>query len=316
MEELMTPMRYNDGARYFDVKTTSLGTVRYADEDEPWFHSENGTDSHAVGVGDILIPSKDFSALLTVFVTAARQSSQLALQQCCDNNTTTMPQGYDSETTTPRQHHDNAATTPASSAYRDTSAARGAKKPPLTTKQIVKLHAQALEKITEKGWVKSISEGVYSNVYALPSNVPQYIVDAINALGIVRPDGRAYTQETLSPVVSAYKTESRPSKIKITYTVVLAVLLAVLLTRGCNYLTTSTSTPKQTETTRQTSKTNQNNVVFVFDADKIKSICKAKGWQLTDYRVSLILKKTFADEYELTAEISRQYNEMIKAMQK
>lgn len=313
MEELM---RYDEAQRYFDTSTNTVGTVRYADEGEPWFHSENGTDSHAVGVGDFLIPYRDFSTLLGVFIIAAKQNAQLALQQRCDNDTTEMRQECDSITTTPPQHHDNTATASSTSSYRDTSAARNAKKPPLTTKKIVKLHAQALEKITEKGWVKSISEGVYSNVYALPSNVPQYIVDAINALGIVRPDGRAYTQETLSPVVSAYKTESRPSKIKIIYTVVLAVLLAVLLTRGCNYLTTSTSTPKQTETTRQTSKTNQNNVVFVFDADKIKSICKAKGWQLTDYRVSLILKKTFADEYELTAEISRQYNEMIKAMQK
>lgn len=312
----MTPMKYNDGARYFDVNTTSLGTVRYADEDEPWFHSENGTDSHAVGVGDILIPFKDFSTLLTVFVTAARQSSQIALQQHCDNDTTTMPQEYDSDTTTPRQHHDNSATASSTSSHRDTSAARNAKKPPLTPKKLVKLHAQVLEKITEKGWVKRISDGVYSNVYALPFNVPQYIVDAINALGITRPDGRPYTQETLSPVVAAYKTESRPSKMKIAYTFVLAVVLAVLLTRGCNYLTSSTSTPKQTETTQQASKSNQNNGVFVFDADKIKAICKSKGVQLTDYRIGVILGKTFADEAALSAEISRQYNEMLNTMKK
>lgn len=312
MEELMTPMRYNDGARYFDVNTTSLGTVRYADEDEPWFHSENGTDSHAVGVGDILIPFKDFSALLTVFVTAARQSSQLALQQHCDNDTTTMPQEYDSETTTPRQHHDNAATTPASSSYRDTSAARGAKKPPLTSKKMVKLHAVAVAQIRQKGWVKNLSEGVYKDFFALPSNVPQYVVDAINALGIKRPDGKAYTQETLSPVVSALKTESRPSKFKIAYTFVLGIILAVLITRGFSPSPQPTNAASQAETTAEASKTNQ---IFVFDSEKIKAICKAKGWQLTDFRIGLILKKSFADEAALTAEICRQYDEMKKTMQ-
>lgn len=311
MEELI-PMRYNDGARYFDVNTTSLGTVRYAGEDEPWFHSENGTDSHAVGVGDILIPFKDFSTLLTVFVTAARQSSQIALQQHCDNDTTTTPQEYDSETTTLRQRGDNSATASSTSSHRDTTAARNAKKPPVTTKQIVKIHAAAVSAITKKGYVKAVSEGVYKDIFALPTNVPQYIVDDINAKGIRRPDGRPYTQETLSPVVAAIKTESRPSKMKIAYTFVLAVVLAVLLTRGCNYLTSSTSTPEQTETTQQTSKSNQ---TFVFDADKIKAICKSKGVQLTDYRIGVILGKTFADEAALSAEISRQYNEMLNAMQ-
>lgn len=312
MEELMTPMKYNDGARYFDVNTTSLGTVRYADEDEPWFHSENGTDSHAVGVGDILIPFKDFSALLTVFVTAARQSSQLALQQHCDNDTTTMPQEYDSETTTPRQHHDNAATASSTSSHRDTSAARGAKRPPLTSKKIVKLHAAAVAQIRQKGWIKSVSEGVYKDFFALPSNVPQYVVDAINALGIKRPDGKAYTQETLSPVVSALKTESRPSKFKIAYTFVLAIILAVLITRGFSP-PQPTNAGNQAETTAIASLSNQ---IFVFDSETIKSICKAKGWQLTDFRIGLILKKSFADEAALTAEICRQYDEMKNAMAK
>ena len=310
MEELM---RYDEAQRYFDTSTNTVGTVRYADEGEPWFHSENGTDSHAVGVGDFLIPYRDFSTLLGVFIVAAKQNAQLALQQRCDNDTTEMRQECDSITTTPPQHHDNTATASSTSSYRDTSAARNAKKPPLTTKKIVKLHAQALEKITEKGWVKSISEGVYSNVYALPSNVPQYVVDAINALGIKRPDGKAYTQETLSPVVSALKTESRPSKLKIAYTFVLAIILAVLITRGFSPSPQPTNAGNQAETTAEASKSNQ---IFVFDADKIKNICKAKGWQLTDFRIGLILKKSFADEAALTAEICRQYDEMKNTMAK
>lgn len=309
MEELM---RYDEAQRYFDTATNTVGTVKYADEGEPWFHAENGTDSHVVGVGDFLIPYRDFSTLLGVFIVAAKQSAQLALQQQCDKITTTMRQRNDSVATEERQRGDNPATAFSTSSYRDTSAARSAKKPPVTTKQIVKIHAAAVSAITIKGYVKAVSEGVYKDIFALPTNVPQYIVDDINAKGIRRPDGRPYTQETLSPVVAAIKTESRPSKMKIAYTFVLAVILAVLLTRGCNYLTSSTSTPKQTETTQQASKSNQ---IFVFDADKIKAICKSKGVQLTDYRIGVILGKTFADEAALSAEISRQYNEMLNAMQ-
>lgn len=310
MEELM---RYTERERYFDTSTMAVGTVKYAEDDEPWFHAENGTDSHVVGVGDFLIPYRDFSTLLGVFITAARQSAQNALQQHCDNDTTDMRQEYDSVATEERQRGDNSATASSTSSYRDTSAARSAKKPPLTSKKIVKLHAAAVAQIRQKGWIKSVSEGVYKDFFALPSNVPQYVVDAINALGIKRPDGKAYTQETLSPVVSALKTESRPSKLKIAYTFVLAIILAVLITRGFSPSPQPTNAGNQAETTAEASKSNQ---IFVFDADKIKNICKAKGWQLTDFRIGLILKKSFTDETALTAEICRQYDEMKNTMAK
>lgn len=279
-------------AKYFDTETMTVGYI--ADTDgETWFHSDDGTLSREVGEEDTLIPYTEYAA----FVAQMRS----ALRQRRDNILTENGQCGNSIVTASGQHSDNNPTA------RDTSAARGARRPPLTAKQICKANAAAVEVLKDAKTIKELSRGNYANFKALPTNTPQYIVDEINRRGIRRPDGKPYTQDTVSPIVSAMKTIARPSLFRVCYLIVLAVIVSVVVTKawGCF----SASEPG-TGTTLQTAEQNKINVDFDF----VQQICKEQNLILTDFRVGLIVKKSYTDKAAVIEEVKKQYAEMQKVI--
>lgn len=279
---------------YFDPQSMTVGHV--ADTDgETWFHSTDGTMSREVGEGEVLIPYSDFTALIA--------QMQRTLQQQRANILTVPGQGCNSIVTTSRQNDDRKTTT------RDTSSARAARRKPPTAKQVCKLHAKAVSLLKDAKFIREISGGTYRNYQALPANVPQYIVDEINRRGIQRPDGKAYTQETLSPVVAAMKITARPSLFRVFYLIALAVLVSVIVTKVWFWFatpdgggTTDTPTEEQTKTK--------------FDFDFVKNIAKQNQMELTDYRVGLIVQKTYPDEAALVEEIKKQYADMLNTIKR
>ncbi len=278
--------------KYFDTETMTVGYI--ADTaGEVWFHSDDGTLSREVGEGDTLIPYTEYAA----FVAQMRS----VLRQRRDNILTENGQCGNSIVTASGQHSDNNPTT------RDTSAARDARRPPLTAKQICKANAAAVEVLKDAKIIKELSRSIYANFKALPTNTPQYIVDEINRRGIRRPDGKPYTQDTVSPIVSAMKTTARPSLFRVCYLIVLAVIVSVLITKAWGCFTASET---GTETTLQTAEQNKINVDFDF----VKQICKEQNLILTDFRVDLIVKKSYTDKAAVVAEVKKQYAEMQKVI--
>ena len=277
---------------YFDPQSMTVGHV--ADTDgETWFHSTDGTMSREVGEGEVLIPYSEFCALLA--------QMQQSLMQRRDNILTVSGQSCNDVVTASRQNDDNNTT------RRDTSSARAARRKPPTAKQTCKAHAEAVKMLKNAKFIRETSNGTYSDFQALPANVPQYIVDEINRRGIRRPDGREYTQETLSPVVSAMKIISRPSLFRVCYLIVLAVLVSVLVTKIWFWIVTPDGGATDTPTAQNKTK---------FDFDFVKQIAKQNQMELTDYRVSLIVQKSYPDEAALVEEIKRQYADMLNTIQK
>lgn len=277
---------------YFDPQSMTVGHV--ADTDgETWFHSTDGTMSREVGEGEVLIPYSEFCALLA--------QMQQSLMQRRDNILTVSGQSCNDVVTASRQNDDNNTT------RRDTSSARAARRKPPTAKQTCKAHAEAVEMLKNAKFIREMSNGTYRDFQALPANVPQYIVDEINRRGIRRPDGREYTQETLSPVVSAMKIISRPSLFRVCYLIVLAVLVSVLVTKIWFWIVTPDGGATDTPTEQNKTK---------FDFDYVKQIAKQNQMELTDYRVGLIVQKSYPDEAALVEEIKRQYADMLNTIQK
>lgn len=278
---------------YFDPQSMMVGHV--ADTDgETWFHSTDGTMSREVGEGEVLIPYSEFCALLA--------QMQQSLMQRRDNILTVSGQSCNDVVTASRQNDDNITT------RRDTSSARAARRKPPTAKQICKAHAEAVEMLKNAKFIRETSNGTYRDFQAFPTNVPQYIVDEINRRGIRRPDGREYTQETLSPVVAAMKITSRPSLFRVCYLIVLAVLVSVIVTKVWFWIVTPDGGATDTPTAEQ-NKTK-------FDFDYVKQIAKQNQMELTDYRVGLIVQKSYPDEAALVEEIKRQYADMLNTIQR
>lgn len=280
-------------AQFFDPQTMTVGHV--ADTDgATWFHSTDGTMSREVGEEEILIPYSVLSAFIA--------QAQRTLQQQRDNILTESGLGCNSIVTASQQNDDRKTTT------RDTSAARAARRKPPTAKQLCKLHAKAVSLLKDAKFIREISGNTYRNYQALPANVPQYIVDEINRRGILRPDRKAYTQETLSPVVSAMKITARPSLFRVCYLIVLAVLVSVIVTKVWFWFATPDGGTTETPTAAQ-NKTK-------FDFDYVKQFAKQNQMELTDYRVGLIVQKSYPDETALVEEIKKQYADMLNTIQR
>ncbi len=279
--------------KFFDPDTMQVGGI-ISQDGETWFHSDDGTVSREVGEGELLIPYTEYVAFIA--------EMQRALQQRRANILTASPQGGDSLVTLLGQKPDNDAT------RRDTSSARAARRKPSTAKQICKAHAAAVAILKDAKIIREVSGGTYRNFKDLPTNVPQYIVDVVNQKRCKRPDGRPYTQETLSPVVGAMKITARPSVFRVCYLIVLAVLVSVIVTKVWFWFTTPDGTTTDTPTVEQ----NKTKFDFVY----VKQIAKQNQMELTDYRVGLIVQKSYPDEAALVAEIKTQYAEMLKAMKK
>lgn len=298
--------------KYFDLTSQSVGTLQVThtdgEKDERWFHSDNGTESRLVGVGEILLP---YDAFLAVLSAIADSTPKTAIEQHTDNNPIASEQCADSTETTPPQPSDSGRT--AEQLRADTQAARDSKRPPLTSAQLVKAYAGVVKMLENDRFIRQVSAGVYKSYKELPKNCPEYIVAEINKAGHRRKDGRLFTQDTVSPIVSAMKIESKPSVFKMVYLVCLAVLISVAVTAIIRPGNKAEDKPK---TNTEQTETNQNKSNFVFDANKIKQICVKNKIQLTDYRRDLILAKTFYSERELEAEVMAQYKAMCETMGK
>lgn len=282
-------------ANFFDPETMTVGHVEQTDG-ETWFHSTDGTMSREVGEGEFLIPYSDFAEFLS--------KMRMITQQRRDNVLTASGQYGNSIATVLPQNCDNKAT------RRDTSSARAARRKPPTAKQVCKAHAEVVAVLKDAKFIRETSGGTYRNFKDLPTNVPRYIVDEVTRRGINRPDGRAYTQETLSPVVAAMKITARPTVFRVCYLICLAVVIAVLITKAWSWF----SAPDGTTPT-ETEQTDQQNKIKV-DKDLILIVCKENQIQLNEFRIALIMQKTYTDKAALVAEVKQQYAAMVKAMQK
>lgn len=303
----------DDKEKYFDLTSQSVGTLQVThtdgEEDERWFHPANGIgESRLLGVGEILLP---YDAFLAVLSAIAKSTPKPALGQHTDNNPTNIGQFSDSTETTPPQPSDNGRTEEQRRA--DTQAARDNKRPPLTSAQIVKAYLGVVKMLENDRFIREVSGGVYKSYKELPKNCPEYIVAEINKAGHRRKDGRLFTQDTVSPIVSAMKIESKPSVFKVVYLVCLAVLISVAVTAIIRPGNKAEDKPK---TSTEQTETKQIKSNFDFDKNKIKQICIKNKIQLTDYRRDLILAKTFNSERELEAEVMAQYKAMCETMGK
>ena len=284
--------------KYFDPQTRALGDITQ-DEEDVWFHSSDGVISRVVGEGELLIPYTYYAAFVA--------QMQTALQQQGGNILTASPQGGDSLVTVSGQQPDNDTT------KRDMSSARGAKRKPPTAKQICKAHPEVVEILKDAKTIRELSGGTYRNFKELPTNTPQYIVDEINRRGCRRADGRPYTQETVSPIVAAMKITSRPTVFRACYLIVLAVIVSVFVTKVWFWFAVPSGI-SDTDPETVTGTTAQNKIKV--DATLINQICEQNKIKLTEFRINLILKKTYTDKAALVAEVKTQYAAMLNAMQK
>lgn len=282
---------------YFDPETMTVGSIT-DNGDEVWFNSSDGVVSRVVEEGETLIPF----ALYVSFVNQLKASLPV---QCSDGIRPTSDQQSDSIRPTSDQHSDRV---PAAS---DTSKARDAKRPPKTAKEIVRNNLEVVEMLKERKTIRTLSKGVYKSFKDLPTWTPQYIVDEINKRSIKRADGRAHTVDTVSPIVAAMKIQSRPTAWRVCYLILLTAIIAVIVTKIWLWFAVPDGINTAT-VTEQTDKTNQIKV----DRNLILIVCNENKIKLTDFRINLILQKTYADRAALVAEVKTQYAAMIKAMQK
>lgn len=284
--------------KYFDPQTRALGDITQ-DEEDVWFHSSDGIVSRVVGEGELLIPYTYYAAFVAQMQTALQQQGGNILTetaQCCNSIVSLSGQQPDNDTT-----------------KRDTSSARAGKRKPPTAKQICKAHAEAVAVLKDAKTIKELSGGTYRNFKELPTNTPQYIVDEINRKGCRRPDGKQYTQETVSPIVAAMKITSRPTVFRACYLICLSVIVAVLVTKAWFWVAVPSGiSDTAPETVAETTAQNKIKV----DATLINQICEQNKIKLTEFRINLILQKTYTDKAALVAEVKQQYAAMLNAMQK
>ena len=131
-----------------------------------------------------------------------------------DKGATSVQRGFDYDSTTARQEFtekngkcDNDRTSV--QRYSDTSAARSNKPKPPTDKEILSLNADLVKVLKNDRFVRYSTNGDYRNYLNFFDNVPKNLVKEVNKLGIKRADGREYTRETISRVVTAMKIERR-----------------------------------------------------------------------------------------------------------
>lgn len=281
---------------YYDPETMSVGNITTTDN-ETWYNSADGVVSRVVEQPESLIPFAAYSAFVKMMQRAAQNSG---------NDTAIMPQYSDIVAAASGQYSDSVTTITRQG--NDTSAARNAKRPPLKPRQILKKYAAIVAILKDAKVIKKVSGGVYSGFKSLPTNTPQYLVDEINRRGLRRENGKMWTQETISPIVAAMKITSRPSLFRVCYLIVLAVLVSVLVTKIWFWIVTPDGGATDTPTAEQ-NKTK-------FDFDYVKQIAKQNQMELTDYRVGLIVQKSYPDEAALVEEIKRQYADMWNTIQR
>lgn len=279
---------------YFDPETMSVGSITITD-DETWYNSADGVVSRVVEQPASLIPFAAYSTFIKMMQRAAQNSG---------NDTAIMPQYSDIVAAASGQCSDNLPTTTRQT--NDTSAARNAKRPPLKPRQILKKYAAVVAILKDAKTIKQVSGGVYSGFKSLPTNTPQYLVDEINRRGLRRENGKMWTQETISPIVAAMKINARPTLFRVCFLIVVSIVIAVGVTKLWQWFTSPA------ETTMQTAQSNQNK----FTAADVDLICKENKIKLTEYRVNLILAKSYPDKAALVEEIKKQYAEMLNAIKK
>lgn len=280
---------------YYDPETMSVGNITITD-DETWYNSADGVVSRVVEQPESLIPFAAYSAFVKMMQRAAQNSG---------NDTAIMPQYSDIVAAASGQCSDNLPTTTRQT--NDTSAARNAKRPPLKPRQILKKYAAVVAILKDAKTIKQVSGGVYSGFKSLPTNTPQYLVDEINRRGLRRENGKMWTQETISPIVAAMKINARPTLFRVCFLIVVSIVIAVGVTKVWQWFAAPT------ETTMQTAQSNNQNKFTAADVDLI---CKENKIKLTEYRVNLILAKTYPDKAALAEEVKKQYAEMLNAMKK
>jgi hypothetical protein len=225
--------------------------------------------------------------------------------QSSGNDTAIMPQFCDIVAAASGQCSDSLPTT--TRQENDTSAARNARRPPLKPRQILKKYAAVVAVLKDAKIIKEVSGGVYSNFKSLPTNTPQYLVDEINRRGLRRENGKQWTQETISPIVAAMKINARPTLFRVCFLIVVSIVIAVGVTKAWYWFTAPTETTMQTEQSN-----NQNK----FTAADVDLICRENKIKLTEYRVNLILAKTYPDKTALVEEIKKQYADMLNTIQR
>lgn len=272
----------------------SVGNITTTNN-ETWYNSADGVVSRVVEQPASLIPFAAYSAFVKMMQRAAQNSG---------NDTAIMPQYSDIVAAASGQCSDNVPTITRQT--NDTSAARNAKRPPLKTRQILKKYAAIVAILKDAKVIKEVSGGVYSNFKTLPTNTPQYLVDEINRRGLRRENGKMWTQETISPIVAAMKINARPTLFRVCFLIVVSIVIAVGVTKAWQWFASPT------ETTMQAAQSNQNK----FTAADIDLICQQNKIKLTEYRVNLIVAKTYPDKAALVEEIRKQYAEMLNAMKK
>ena len=278
---------------YFDPETMSIGSITTTD-DETWYNSDDGVVSRVVEQPASLIPFVAYSAFVKMMQRAAQNGNDTAIMpQYSDIVAAASGQCSDSVTTITRQTN-------------DTSAARNAKRPPLKPRQILKKYAAIVAIMKDAKTIKEVSGGVYSNFKSLPTNTPQYLVNEINRRGLRRENGKMWTQETISPIVAAMKINARPTLFRVCFLIAVSIVIAVGVTKVWQWFAVPT------ETTMQTTQSNQNK----FTSADVDLICKENKIKLTEYRVNLILAKSYPDKAALAEEIKKQYAEMQSVIQK
>ena len=89
--------------------------------------------------------------------------------------------------------------------------------------------------------------------------------------------------------------------------IVVSIVIAVGVTKVWQWFAAPT------ETTTQTAQSSNQNKFTVADVDLI---CKENKIKLTEYRVNLIVAKTYPDKAALAEEVKKQYAEMQTVIQK
>lgn len=280
---------------YYDPETMSVGSITTTDN-ETWYNSADGVVSRVVEQPASLIPFAAYSAFINMMQRAAQSNG---------NDAAIMPQYSDIVAAASGQCFDNLPTTTRQT--NDTSAARNAKRPPLKPRQILKKYAAVVAILKDAKTIREVSGGVYSNFKTLPTNTPQYLVDEINRRGLRRKNGKMWTQETVSPIVAAMKINARPTLFRVCFLIVVSIVIAVGVTKVWQWF----AAPP--ETTTQTAQSNNQNKFTAADVDLI---CKKNKIKLTEYRVNLILAKSYPDKAALAEEVKKQYVEMLNAMKK
>lgn len=311
---------------YMNPLRGEFGYITEYEDGEKWWHSKDGTESHRVGEGEIIIPCDEIARMFAM-IQSGLANNRTAIEQNTDNEETAPEQCVDNDPTEFGQYPDNEETDPEpyisgprtpSQRKRDTQNARDGKRPPKTAKQHVESNPDLVKLLRSSKFIERISDGKYKRFQDLPNTCPQYIVDYANKKGFVRPDGRPYTQDTATTVLSSLKIVSRPSRFRLFYIVGMVIIASVVLTRIISHGGNSESdlTNVNNNTEQSVNKNYQNFVKINISNEDVVKICKKAGFQLTDTRIGEVLKKEYADEAEVLAECRRQYNLMVDIMAK